>query len=188
MPFFCRNREPTLHHIGIESRKSHRRRQRSPLSTVSLRKASEKEIPISAEQRDSESFFAADRGSSAEKMAETTATPSIPVFLRRGIFPSVIPPMATVGESETELQIRRSSSEDMDTVSFFVDVEKTAPIPRVIRRRPPPLPRLLPDYEAEIPIILSGPSIRRTSCTVAVSLSYTYAVCARTSKRYPAGR
>ena len=128
MPFFCRNREPTLHHIGIESRIVPSTSKIAPL-TVSLRKASEKEIPISAEQRDSESFFAADRGSSAEKMAETTATPSIPVFLRRGIFPSVIPPMATVG-IETELQIRRSSSEDMDTVSFFVDVENTAPIPR----------------------------------------------------------
>ena len=67
-------------------------------------------------------------GSSAPKMADTTATPSTPLPASFKILPALMPPMATTG-IETELLMRRSSSVSMGFASFLVLVGNTAPTP-----------------------------------------------------------
>ena len=62
-------------------------------------------------------------------MAETTATPSMPLFFSLAIFFILIPPMATTG-IETALQMFCNVSKDTSLASCFVEVEKTAPTPK----------------------------------------------------------
>ena len=67
--------------------------------------------------------------SSAAKMAETSATPSIPVPASSMMFSLVIPPMAVTGIF-TALQISLSVSWLTESASNLVEVENTAPTPR----------------------------------------------------------
>ena len=75
------------------------------------------------------SSFAASVTSGAATTADTTAIPSIPSPLYRGIVFLLIPPIMTMG-METALRIAFSVSIDTESASLFVAVGFIAPTPR----------------------------------------------------------
>lgn len=62
-------------------------------------------------------------------MADTTASPSIPMGLKRPVFPLLIPPITTIGK-ETAVRIFYNSSIDTESASVLVPVGNIAPTPK----------------------------------------------------------
>ena len=79
-------------------------------------------------ESDSDRRSAALSESSGRKMADTTATPSMPVSRSSPMFSEVMPPMATIGTS-VSMRILISPGMPMSSASDFVDVGNTAPHP-----------------------------------------------------------
>jgi hypothetical protein len=66
---------------------------------------------------------------SAEQIADTTATPSVPAAMTSPIVDTFIPPIATVGWTDIFTALRSPSNPNGSAVSVFVGVPYTGDIP-----------------------------------------------------------